>query len=82
MEYDKKIAQYDKAYKVFLFTATLIILIGVVIGVRQVFVVGDRIDDSTNSTQKSLRCIGQYFTQTDRENVTIKDIDTCTLVRN
>ena len=72
---------YERVYKWTLITMVLAIMIGVIVGVRQVFVVGDRIEQSTQETQKSLRCIGEYFTQTNRATLTIKNISECTLVR-
>lgn len=56
-QYDEKIALYDKLFKIFLGIATLSILIGVIIGVRQVFIVGYKIDNNVKETKRYVECI-------------------------
>lgn len=54
-EYEKKIKFYDKViqgYKLLLITATFILI---VVGVRQVFVVGHKIDINVQNTQQIIQ---------------------------
>ncbi len=67
--YEKKIAFYDKLFKSFLVFATLLILIGVAIGVRQVFVVGHKIDTNIiNNNNAAIEARKQNMQR--QENIT------------
>lgn len=78
--YEKK-NFYDKLYKWALIFLLTFMTSLVIIGVRQIFVVTKRIDQSTVETQKSLDCIAKFFTITDRTRLTVTDLDKCTLSR-
>lgn len=72
---------YDRLYKASLLFLVAFIAGGVIIGVRQVYKTTDRIDQRSEETQKSLGCIAKFFTATDRVNLTVENLELCTLRR-
>lgn len=79
--FDEKLRFYNRLYRWALLLFVLVITVGVVIAVREVFIVGQRVDQSTDDIKGSMACIVSVFTQPNRQNLTIDDINRCTLVR-
>lgn len=75
LEYYEK----DKRYKVLL--VILIIIAATVVGF-EVFTVQNKVDQRTKEIQNQISCIGQYFTQSDRADLRIANIDDCNIIRN
>lgn len=42
---------------------------------------GHRIDSRTRDIQNQVQCIADYFTQTDRQNLVIPNIDKCNITK-
>ncbi len=47
----------------------------------QILSLQKEIDDRTQDIQNQITCISQYFTQRDRANIVIPNIDKCNIVR-
>ena len=79
--YEKKIRFYNRLYRTTLMALATITTFGVIIGVRQVFVTTQRVDQSTLEIKRSMACVVSLFAQPNRTNLTIQDVQNCTLVR-
>lgn len=80
-KYEEQKRFYDKLYRWSVTLSLLIVVSGVGIGVHQVFIVSNRVDERSAETQKSLGCIAKFFTITDRAKLTVSDLEKCTLTR-
>lgn len=77
-----KVKYLNYLYRMALITFLIYICIAATIGVRQVFVISDKLDDRTNYILNSQRCIVDFFTRPNRANLKIEDVDKCTLTPN
>lgn len=72
---------YDRLYKGAILFALIFIMIGVVVGVREVYLTIQRVDDSTQKIQQNIACIVSIFAQPNRQQVTVDNINKCILIR-
>lgn len=80
--YKPQIVFWDRLWKVIFVVVSILILAITIINARQNQIVIENLQRNSDETQRSLRCIGEYFTQSNRANLRIQDINDCTLVRN
>jgi len=78
---DAKRRLYNRLYRSSLLILVLVITAFAIVGVHQIYVTSRQISEGNNEIQKSLRCISEFFTQTNRANLKVTDINKCTLVR-
>lgn len=78
---DNEIKKYDVILKVAVGVFLIVILVVNIIAVHQVFVVTKRVDDRSYANQQSLGCVAKFFATPNRANLTVSDLEKCTLAR-
>ena len=44
--------------------------------------IGKQLDNRTEAIQRQMSCIGSYFTKENRQNIRIKSLDQCSIIKS
>jgi hypothetical protein len=83
-EFEKPLQRARLMMGIGLILINITILIGVIVGVHQIFKVSNKIDERTAAIQKSMNCVVSLFTNpgSQRSQLAIQaSIDNCTIIK-
>lgn len=83
-EFDKGINFFDRLYKVSVMLALAVALGLTIVGLRQIFVISNKLDERSQETLMSINCVVSLFTHTGttRSQLAIQQsINQCTVVK-